>query len=114
MILYKHNRFYHEACRMAVVAPSMADCMASQWRNRVLKRYQEKILKLLTEAFEKERSNERIESDKIQDVFETIRACGLFELAELETKVQGKNTLIFFIEYRTENKKKGFAPSNTP
>jgi len=55
---------------MAVIAPSMADCMASQWRNRVLKRYQEKILKLLTEAFEKERSNERIESDKIQDVFE--------------------------------------------
>lgn len=66
MILFKHNKFYHEACKMAVIAPSMAECVISQWRERVLKRFQEKIIKLLAEAFEKERLNERIESEKIQ------------------------------------------------
>lgn len=83
---------------MAIVAPSMADYLATQWRNRILKpkHYQEKILGILKTSFEKERCKERIESDKIQEVFETIRACGLFELAELDTKFQGKNTLVFF------------------
>lgn len=59
MILYKHNRFYHEACRMAIVAPSMADYLASQWRTRILKpkHYQEKILGILKTSFEKERCN---------------------------------------------------------
>jgi len=65
LTMWKHNRFYHEA----VKAPAIADCVITMFRNQVLLRYRDRILRIVLEAMDKERNSERIDREKIREVF---------------------------------------------
>ncbi len=53
LTLFKHNRFYHEAIRMGLKNPSIADCVISDFRERILRKYQDRIIRIILEAVEK-------------------------------------------------------------
>lgn len=66
LTMFKHNRFYHEASKIGFKAPAMADCVITTFRNRVLLRYRDRILRIILEALERERNSERIDREKIR------------------------------------------------